>query len=89
MHAIDEATAAFLRFAADDLQRQLGMAGDLTSIALDDADGRVTLIATIRVGRRDMVFRGTGDSLVTAYAELVPVPSEALLVEAFRNLLPA
>jgi hypothetical protein len=89
MHAIDEATAAFLRFAADDLQRQLGVAGDLTSIALDDADGRVTLIATVRVGRHALVFRGSGDSLVTAYAELLPVPPQALLVAAFRELMTA
>lgn len=89
MHAIDEATATFLRFAADDLQRQLGVAGDLTSIALDDADGRVTLIATVRVGRHDLVFRGRGDSLVTAYAELLPVPPQAMLVAAFRELMTA
>jgi hypothetical protein len=89
MQAIDEATASFLRSAADDLQRQLGVAGDLTSIALEDADGRVTLIATIRVGQRVLVFHGNGDSLITAYAELVPVPPEPLLIAAFRNLLPA
>jgi hypothetical protein len=89
MQPIDEATASFLRSAADDLQRQLGVAGDLTSIGLDDSGGRVTLIATIRVGRRDLEFRGTGDSLVTAYAKLVPVPPEALLIAAFRSLLPA
>jgi hypothetical protein len=89
MQPIDEATASFLRNAADDLQRQLGLAGDLTSIALDDADGLVTLIATIRVGQRDLVFRGSGDSLVTAYAKLVPLPPEPLLIAAFRSLLPA
>ena len=89
MHAIDEATSSFLRFAADDLQRQLGLAGDLTSIALDDAEGRVTLIVTIRVGERIIELRGTGDTLLTAYATLVPAAPESVLSAAFRNMLTA
>lgn len=87
MHAIDEATASFLRSAADDLQRQLGLAGDLTSIAIDDTDGRVTLVATVLVGPRQLEFRASGDSLITAYAKLVPETPEPILDAAFRNLL--
>ena len=88
MRAIDESTASFLTRAADDLQRQLGLAGEVTALAIDGDDAPVTLIATIRVGRRELEFRGTGESLIAAYANLVSQPAEPVLAAAFRNLLP-
>ena len=89
MRTIDEATASFLHLAGDDLQRQLGAAGTVISLALDDNAARVTLVAVIRVGPKELEFRGVGDSMLEAYADLVAQPPEPMLVAAFRNLLPA
>jgi hypothetical protein len=89
MQAIDEATASFLRYAADDLQRQLGAAGEVTSIALDESTEPVALAVRVRVGARVLEFRGSGDSLVTAYATIVAQPPEAILAAAFRDVMTA
>jgi hypothetical protein len=84
---IDEATATFLEAAADDLQRQAGLAGIVEGIAAETSDGAVALVATIRI--RDDLFRvrGSGDSLLTAYASLTRAIPEAMLASAFRALV--
>jgi hypothetical protein len=89
MQLIDEATASFLQYAADDLQRQLGAAGEVIAIALSEAGEPVTLVVRVRVGPRELEFRGSGDSLVTAYANIVAQPPEPVLAAAFRNVMTA
>ena len=89
MQAIDEATASFLRYAADDLQRQLGASGEVISIALDESAEPVRLVVRVRVGPRELEFRGSGDSLVTAYANIAAQPPEPVLAAAFRNVMTA
>ncbi|HSI99717.1 MAG TPA: hypothetical protein VLA59_04970, partial [Patescibacteria group bacterium] len=44
---VDEATATFLDAAADDLQRQAGLAGIVERITAETARDEVALIATI------------------------------------------
>jgi hypothetical protein len=89
MQLIDEATASFLRYAAGDLQGQLGAAGEVMSIGLDESAEPVTLVVRVRVGPRELEFRGSGESLVTAYANIVAQPPEAVLAAAFRNVMTA
>jgi hypothetical protein len=84
---IDEATATFLDAAADDLQRQAGLAGIVEGIGADTSDDAVTLVATIRVGDDLLNVRGSGDSLLTAYASLTREIPGPMLATAFRALV--
>ena len=79
MHApIDEATSQFLEAAADDLQRQLSLAGVVERIETKPSPVGTMIVATIRVGRQTTEVMGYGDSLLTAHADLrerVAVPT--------------
>ena len=85
--AIDDATAGFLEAAAKDLQRQIGSAGIVERVVLEDSSPATELTARIRVGNHVVEMRGTGENLVEAYGDLhrgSPVP---MLTAAFRQLL--
>lgn len=84
---IAEATAAFLDTAAGDLQRQAGVAGIVERLDAETAGDVVTLVATIRVGGERIQVRGSGDSLLTAYAGLTRATAEPMLASAFRGLV--
>ncbi len=86
---VSDATATFLAAAADDLQRQLRISGDVIGIrALGLPDG-VTLIATVRVGRTAVELAGSGGNLVAAYGDLLGRTAEPVLAAAFRELVSA
>ena len=84
----DAATSAFLESASDDLRKQLGIAGEVEDLTLEErpADG-VTLVATIRVAGDVIVIRGTGDSIVTAYADLRLSIPQPVLESAFSQVV--
>jgi hypothetical protein len=84
---IDEATAAFLEAAADDLQRQTRRAGVVERITAQTTGNAVTLVAMIRVGEASYEARGSGDSVLTAYASLTRAIPEVMLASAFRAVL--
>jgi hypothetical protein len=86
-HPIDDATSAFLRSAADDLQRQIGVAGGVRSLALELSDGGITIIASIASGTRTVEVRAHGESLVTAYTDLRRSTAEGLLAMLFTELV--
>lgn len=88
-HPIDEATSGFLRSAAEDLQRQIGVAGLVRSLALEQSDGGVTVIASIAVGTQTVGVRGSGESLISAYADLCRSAAEGLLATLFTELVSA
>ena len=84
---IDEATATFLDAAAADLQRQAGRAGIVEHIVAEPAGELVTLVATFRTEVERIEVRGSGDSLLTAYASLIRALPEVTLSSAFRALV--
>jgi hypothetical protein len=88
-HSIDEATSAFLRSAADDMQRQIGVAAAVRTLALEQSGGGVTIIASIAVGTRTVEVRGSGESLVSAYADLRRSTAAGLLATLFAELVSA
>jgi hypothetical protein len=88
---IDDATASFLRTAANDLQRQIGLSGVVERLTLDDSASGVRLVAAIRVGHMTLIeLRGDGEDLVAAYRELhLNVVPELILASAFREVVNA
>lgn len=84
---IDEPTSQFLEAAADDLQRQLGIAGDLEIIWIGSSPLGVGLRARIRVAELAIDVDGYGDSILAAHADLCRRVVEPTLVTAFRQLV--
>lgn len=83
----DAATSAFLEAATDDLRRQLGIAGSVEGLTLEGSQSEVTLVAAIRVAGDELVIRGTGDSLVTAYTHLLLSIPQPVLESAFVQVV--
>jgi len=69
-YAIDEATSRFLEAAQADLQRRLGAIGTVVSVRVVPVGAELRLEALVRVGSRERIFRGAGESLVAAYGAL-------------------
>ena len=84
---IDEPTSSFLWFAADDLQRQLGVAGAVEELVVEEMTGGVLLVAAIRIGQRTVEVRGAGANIVTAYADLCVAVPAPVLETAFTQLV--
>ena len=87
MQPIDDATSAFLHSAADDLQRQLGLAASLDELTVKKLAHGVTLVAALRIGDRSVTIRGSGADLLTAYADLRLAVPEPVLAAAFAEVL--
>lgn len=88
MRSIDDATAAFLEVAADDLQRSLRLTGQVIGMTIEaDEPGAVRLAATLRVGSDEVVARGSGTNLLEAYASLAGSAPGPVLASAFARLL--
>jgi hypothetical protein len=85
---IDAATSAFLEAMVADLRQQLGIAGTVASVSLDELqpDG-VTLVAAIRVARDEIVIRGTGENILAAYANLRLSIPQPVLRSAFVQVV--
>jgi hypothetical protein len=86
---IDEATSQFLAAAAGDLQRQLGIAGDVEVIAVVRSPQGVVLRARIRVAEQEIEVDGWGDTILLAHADLCRRVAEPTLASAFRQVLDA
>lgn len=86
---MSEATEALLEAMRRDLARQLGRSGNVERLSLREWRGIVTLVATVRVAEREVELLGTGDSLLTAYADLTRRAPESILSSAFGQLLEA
>lgn len=86
---IDEATAQFLEAAAADLQRQMGMAGDVEMILVGQSPHGVVLRARIRVADQEFDVDGSGETILLAHADLCRRVAEPTLVSAFRQVLDA
>ena len=84
---IDEATSQFLQAAAADLQRQLSFAGSVESVSSETTSLGTTLSATILIAERRNRVTGSGDSVLTAYADLRRSVGESTLVTAFQALM--
>jgi hypothetical protein len=84
---IDEPTSQFLEAAADDLRRQLGIAGDLEMIWIGPSGVGVGLRARIRVADRAIEVDGYGESILAAHADLCRRVAETTLVAAFSQLV--
>lgn len=87
MQPIDDATSGFLHSAADDLQRQLGLAATVDRLTVETVRSDVMLVATLRLGARSMVIRGRGADLVAAYADLRLAIPEPVLAAAFTQVV--
>ena len=87
MQPIDDATSVFLQAAADDLQRQLGIAAAVDQLAVEKLPRAVMLVAALRIGARRVTIRGSGANLVAAYADLRLAMREPVLVEAFTQVM--
>ncbi len=61
----------------------------MDDLVLREADGRVTLVASLRVGGRQSELEGTGENVVIAYADLLRGAPEWALASAFRQVLEA
>ena len=85
--SIDEPTSQFLEAAAADLQRQLGVAGDVETISIEPTEQGIGLRARVRVGKRTMDVEGQGGSIVEAYSELHQQLAVPTLITAFRELI--
>jgi hypothetical protein len=83
---IDEATSQFLEAAAEDLQRQLSVVGVVEHIEAVPSPAGTSIAVTIRVGQRTAQVQGSGDSLLTAYADVRRHLGEPALIAAARNL---
>lgn len=87
MAPIDEPTSSFLRFAADDLQRQLGVAGIVQDLTLEEIAGGVALVSAIRIGQRSVEIRGIGANILAAYSDLCVAVPQPVLATAFAELV--
>ena len=87
MQPIDDATTAFLRSAADDLQRQLGLAAAVDQLTVESLPDGVMLVAALRIGDRRVAIRGSGANLVAAYADLRLSVPEPVLATAFTQVV--
>ena len=86
---IDEPTSQFLAAAADDLQRQLGIAGDVEMMWVGQSPQGVTLRARIRVAEQEFEVDGSGETILHAHADLCRRVAEPTLASAFRQVLDA
>ena len=87
MQPIDDATSAFLQSAADDLQRQLGLAAAVEQLTVDELPSGVMLVAALRIGDRSVAITGSGADLVAAYADLRLAIPEPVLAAAFTQVV--
>jgi hypothetical protein len=85
--SIDDATSQFLEAAAEDLQRQLGIAGDVEMIWTGRSAAGIGLLARIRIHRRTIEVSGVGDNLLDAYADLRQQVAEPTLATAFLEVV--
>jgi hypothetical protein len=84
---IDEATSQFLAAAAGDLQRQLGIAGDVETIRIGRSPLGIVLHARIRVAEQEIEVDGWGDTVLAAHADLCRRVAEPTLMSAFQQVL--
>ena len=84
---IDEPTSQFLEAAAEDLQRQLGIAGDIEMVWIGQPPLGVGLRARVRVAQRSVDVDGYGPTILEAHADLCRRVAEATLATAFRELV--
>lgn len=84
---IDEPTAEFLRASAADLQRQLGIAGDVETMWIGASATGVGLRARIRVAEETIDVDGWGDTILAAHADLCHRVAEPTLASAFRQVV--
>lgn len=89
MQPIDDATSAFLLSAAEDLQRQLGLAAAVDELTVENVPHGVTLVAGLRIGDRSVAITGSGPDLVAAYADLRLAVPKPVLAEAFTQVMEA
>jgi hypothetical protein len=87
---IDASMATFLEAVAVDLQRQLGVAGSVDDVNLEQLEGgRLAIRAAIRLTGEAIVIHGSGENLLTAYAALRKSVSQSVLESAFVQILDA
>lgn len=87
MDVIDAPTEAFLEAIADDLARQLPRGGAVGSLHVRRQEGQVSLVATILMGDGSTEAPGTGDTILTAYADLRRAVAEAALTLSAEQLI--
>ena len=87
MQPIDDATSAFLDSAADDLQRQLGLAAAVNELTVEKLPHGVMLVAALHIGDRKVAIRGSGANLVAAYADLRLATPKEVLAAAFTQVV--
>jgi hypothetical protein len=84
---IDEATEQFLEAAAYDLQRQLGIAGDVEMMGIGQSPSGIGLRARVRVADHQIDVDGYGATILEAHADLCRRVAEPTLASAFRQLV--
>ncbi len=84
---VDDATSRFLEAAADDLECYLPRNGVVERMSVSTREGKIALVARMRVGTRTFELEGIGDSLITAHAALRERVPEARLAAAVRELV--
>jgi hypothetical protein len=71
----------------DDLQRQLGRSAVIEDLCAREGFGVVIVAATVRAAAHRFELLGTGENIVTAYADLLRSSPEPILSSAFRQLV--
>ena len=89
MDTIDAPTEAFLAALADDLTRQLPRGGAVSSLRVREQDGEVELVAGILLGEGSTEAASTGDTILTAYANLRLSAAMAVMTLAADQLITA
>lgn len=86
---VSESTRALLDAFGTDLQCQLARSANLERLVVRETGGSVNLVATVRVGARELELIGSGENLLTAYADLTRHAPEPILASAFRQVVEA
>ena len=83
----DAATEAFLETARADLQRQMGRHGRIDEMTIDVGTDATVISAVVVVAAERLELQGRGETLVTAYSDLVQGMPAFTLASAFRRLI--
>ncbi len=63
--------------------------GAVRAVTLEPTDDEVTILASIAIGTQTVEVRGTGQTLLAAYADLCCVAAAGLLATLFTDLVGA
>ena len=87
MATIDATTEAFLEALADDLLRQLPRGISVGSLRVEEWETETALVARIVIGESSTEARGSGETVLMAYANLRRAVAEAAVTLSVEQLI--